>query len=305
MKTDRRTLACSAFALLLLWMTGGTLLAEGPTIKLWPKGLPDDAVRFSEERIAELKADTGSPHITFVDEPELTLYRPAEGKANGAAVVVCPGGGYNILAYQHEGVEIAEWLNECGATAVILKYRVPRRDPERPYWEPLQDAQRAIRLVRAHAEEWKIDSDRVGILGFSAGGHLTCMAGTHWRTETYEPVDEADELSCRPDFMLPIYAAYLGEKMDDGEAKLGELVKVDAETPPTFMAVTADDRARGALAAFLFVELTKAGVPAEVHVFTNGGHGYGLRPSPHPVSTAWPQLAEAWMRDMGFFQAGE
>ncbi|GAB6166467.1 alpha/beta hydrolase [Thermostilla marina] len=285
--------------LVLLVCVQGAVWAEGPTLKLWPNGLPADAKPLPPERIVELKAASQISRVTVVEDPVMTVYRPSPEKANGAAVIVCPGGGYNILALDKEGIEIAEWFNSFGVTAVVLQYRVPRRDPDRPYWEPLQDAQRAVRLTRAHAEEWGIDPHRVGVLGFSAGGHLTCMTGMYWREQTYEPVDEADRLSCRPDFIMPIYAAYLGPQMDDSKPELGELVRIDKETPPAFMAVTADDKARGSLAALFFVELTKAGVPAEVHVFTKGGHGYGLRPSEHPVAQTWPKLAEAWMRDMG------
>jgi acetyl esterase/lipase len=182
----------------------------------------------------------------------------------------------------------------------VLKYRVPRRDKDLPHKAPLQDAQRAIRLARRNAKQWDIDPDRIGILGFSAGGNLTVMAGTQWSEGTYDPVDEADRLACRPDFMVPVYAAYLGDKKDPWT--LSPLVCVTEKTPPTFMAVTQDDKQRGAQAALLLVELTKAGVPAELHVYTKGGHGYGLRPSGDPVCT-WPKRCEEWLRASGFLTA--
>ena len=280
---------------LLLNVTSIAPAEERPVIRLWPDGLPEGFRPLDPKRIETLKAKQTSERVTYVEHPSLTLYRAPAEKAKGCAVVICPGGGYNILAWEKEGTEIAEWFNSLGVTAVVLKYRVPRRDPREPHREPLQDSQRAIRLVRKHATEWGIDTKRVGILGFSAGGHLTIMTGTHWDERTYIKIDDADDLSCRPDFMCPIYAAYLGDGYKDNVAELGKLVNVTANTPPTFLAVTQDDKMRGAQAALLFVELTKAGVSAEIHVYTKGGHGYGIRPSENPASTWHHRLAE-WMR---------
>ena len=271
---------------------------EKPVIILWPAGLPEGSKLLDPNRVEALKVKETSERITYVEQPSLTLYRAPVGKANGCAVVICPGGGYNILAWKKEGTEIAEWFNSFGVTAVVLKYRVPRRDPNEPHREPLQDVQRAIRLVRKHASEWGVDTRRVGILGFSAGGHLTVMAGTHWDERTYKNVDDADDLSCRPDFVCPIYAAYLGEGYKDNVVELGSLVKITPKTPPTFLAVAQDDRMRGAQAASLFIELTKSGVPAEIHIYTKGGHGYGIRPSENPAST-WHHRLEEWMRASG------
>ena len=279
----------------LLVVASGVAAEKKPVLKLWPKGLPKGAQTLEPARVKSLKAKQTSERITYVEQPLLTLYRAPAEQANGCAVVICPGGGYNILAWEKEGTEIAQWFNSIGVTAAVLKYRVPRRDPNRPHREPLQDAQRAIRLVRKHAAEWGVDPQRIGILGFSAGGHLTIMAGMHWDEQTYDRVDDADSLSCRPDFMCPIYAAYLGEGYKDDVAELGPLVRITAKTPPTFLAVTADDKMRGAQAAVLFVELKKAGVPAELHVYTKGGHGYGIRESENPASTWNRRLAE-WMR---------
>jgi len=279
----------------LLVVSSGVAAENKPVLKLWPKGLPKGARLVEPARVKSLKAKETSERITYVEQPSLTLYRAPAKKANGCAVVICPGGGYNILAWEKEGTEIAQWFNSIGVTAAVLKYRVPRRDPNRPHREPLQDAQRAIRLVRKHAAEWGVDPQRIGILGFSAGGHLTIMAGMHWDEQTYDRVDDADSLSCRPDFMCPIYAAYLGEGYKDDVAELGPLVRITAKTPPTFLAVTADDKMRGAQAALLFVELKKAGVPTELHVYTKGGHGYGIRESENPASTWNRRLAE-WMR---------
>lgn len=271
---------------------------DKPKIDLWPRGLPAGAKPLDAKRIEELKGKLTEERIYYVETPSITVYRASDETANGCAVVVCPGGGYNILAWPKEGLEVAEWFNSIGVTAVVLKYRVPRRDPENPHVEPLEDAQRALRLVRRNATEWGVDPDRVGILGFSAGGHLTAMTGMHWRKAAYDPIDEADELSCRPDFICPIYAAYLGPDYNDRVAELGSLVKVDEKTPPTFMAVTADDAYRGVQAALLFVELKKANVPAELHIYSKGGHGYGIRPSAQPIST-WHHRLEVWLKVHG------
>ena len=197
-----------------------------------------------------------------------------------------------MLAWNKEGLEVAKWLNTQGVTAGVLKYRVPRRDPDEPHLEALQDAQRAVRLMRAQAAEWGIDKGRVGVLGFSAGGHLTIMTGLQGDNASYASRDAIDEQSCKPNFLCPIYAAYLGEKYNDRtEVALGSQVKVTPETPPMFLAVTADDSFRGVQAASLFIALKQAGVPAELHIFARGGHGYGIRASERPVSTWHLRLA--------------
>jgi acetyl esterase/lipase len=268
--------------------------AEPAELKLWPNGVPGEVDDPGETKVQS--GDDGVLRVTYVGEPTITVYRAPAETANGCTVVICPGGGYNILSWHKEGTEIAEWLNSIGVTGVLLKYRVPRRDNEQPHKAPLQDAQRAIRLARKNADAWAIDPQRVGILGFSAGGNLAVMAGTHWNETTYDKVDNADELSCRPDFMAPIYAAYLGAK--DSPWALSSLVRVTDKTPQAFMAVTLDDEHRGVHAALLLVELKKAGVPAELHVYAKGGHGYGLRRSDNPVYT-WPQRCEDWMRSSG------
>lgn len=267
-------------------------------IKLWPGEVPGDSGFKAPPPNPNPRPvkDDGTIRLALVTEPTITIYRAPADKANGAAVVICPGGGYNILAWNKEGTEVAEWLNSIGVTAAVLKYRVPRRDKDAPHAAPLQDAQRALRLIRRDAKSLGVDEKRVGILGFSAGGNLTVMAGTHWNETTYPKQDAADELSCRPDFLIPIYPAYLGDEKTLGP--VSPLVRVTKETPPTFCAVTHDDSLRGANAALFYVELKRAGVPAELHIFTKGGHGYGLRPSADPVSR-WPKHCEDWLRAMG------
>jgi len=279
-----------------------TLLAAEPELlRVWPGKPPgDDHFQPPPPSKTPPKKDN-TVRIALVTEPTLTIFRPPVDQANGTAVVICPGGGYNILAWNLEGTEIAEWLNSIGVTAAVLKYRVPRRDPAQPHAAPLQDAQRAIRIVRQHASEWKIDPRRVGILGFSAGGNLAVMAGSHWEELSYPKQDGQDELNCRPDFMIPIYPAYLGD--EDKPGPLSPLVRVTKATPPTFLAVTHDDKLRGLNAALFYVELKKANIPAELHVFSVGGHGYGLRPSQNAVSH-WPKLCEQWLRAQGLLKRG-
>jgi len=285
-------------ALLASLSAGRVSAADEPLVmKLWPSDPPGETRHDlgPEEAIASPQGKSVL-RISNVSEPTISLYRPPAGTANGCGVVICPGGGYNILAYDLEGTEIAEWLNSIGVTAVVLKYRVPRRDPDDPQEVPLKDAQRAMRLVRKYASEWSVDPDRLGMLGFSAGGNLTVMTGTHWDRTTYSPVDGADKLSCRPDFLVPVYPAYLFDK-DDG-SRLSPLVKVNENTPPSFIVITHDDQDRAVYASLFYVALKRAGVPSELHVFSQGGHGYGLRPSENPVS-GWPKLCEAWLRTNG------
>ncbi len=287
----------SALLLLIGWNQSFLSGAEKVVLKLWPDGAPGETGDIGPEKAQPPRGNV--IRLASVSEPMITLYPAPKDKANGCCVVVCPGGGYNILAYDLEGTEVAEWFNSIGVTAVLLKYRVPRRSKEHPHEAPLQDAQRAIRLVRKNAQGWNVDTERIGVLGFSAGGHLTMMTGIQWDKTNYAKIDEADKLSCRPDFLIPIYAAYLGDKKD--QTKLSSLVQITKETPPTFLAVTLDDAMRGVHAGLLMREFKRAGVPAECHVFSKGGHGYGLRSSEDPVS-GWPKLCEQWMRVSGLLK---
>lgn len=292
--------ALVAFAL----MIGGTSTVSAqshPEIEIWPGELPKGSVPLGEKKIAELKSKQTDQHVTYVDRPTLTVYQPEKEISNGCAVVICPGGGYHVLAWTKEGLELAEWFNSIGVTAFVLKYRVPRRT-DKIHWEPMQDVQRAIRVVRRDAKKWGIDPDRVGTLGFSAGGHLTVMSGVQFETLSYEPVDDADQLSARPDFMCPIYAAYLGDGYQDNVVELGPLITVSKQTPPTFMAVTWDDRMRGAQAALLFARLKENDVKAELHIYESGGHGYGIRPSDQPVSQ-WNHHLKKWLEASGFLSS--
>lgn len=295
---------CAVVGTVFVLLSGSNFLSaqDRPSIEIWPTGLPAGSVILPPAKVKALKAkEKVHPrgHVLYCDTPTLTVY-PADPKiATGCGVVICPGGAYQVLAWQHEGVQLAEWFNSIGVTAFILKYRVPRRIPDKIHWEPMQDVQRAIRVVRRDADKFKIANDRIGVLGFSAGGHLTVMAGVQYDTPCYEQVDEADSLSARPDFICPIYAAYLGDGYSDAKPELGSLVKVTAQTPPAFMAVTWDDKFRGAQSALLFAKLKEHGVPAEFHGYSRGGHGYGIQESELPVSKWHHQLA-SWLKVSGF-----
>ena len=216
-------------------------------LRVWPGDAPDEAGRFTTREIADGRKKNNSEYVRFATVPTLTPYPAPADTANGTAVVVCPGGGYNVLAWRKEGIEAAKWLNSLGVSAYVLKYRVPRRDPDAPHKAPLQDTQRAIRLVRSHAKDWSIDPGRIGVLGFSAGGNVAVISALHFDTRAYKKIDAIDDVSARPDFMIPVYCAYLGSKSDP--TKLSELIRVTPRTPPMFTVVTGDDKMRGLHAA--------------------------------------------------------
>jgi acetyl esterase/lipase len=210
--------------------------------------------------------------------------------------VVCPGGGYQILALDLEGTEICDWLNSAGVTAVLLKYRVPKWEGLEKHTAALQDAQRAIGLVRHHSAEWGIDAKKIGVLGFSAGGHLAALASNQCEPRSYPLVDGADTTSCRPDFTVLIYPAYLTVK-EQGDRVAPE-INLTTNTPPTFIAMAEDDPIRVETALFYAAGLKKVNVLFELHIYPTGGHGYGLRPTKDLV-TAWPLRASDWMRSRG------
>ena len=285
----------TALSLLL----GLTLLAgnawsaepKGEPIPLWPDAAPGEKGDIGEESEQPAKGDNIT-RIGNVTKPTLTIY-PATGEnKSDAAVLIFPGGGYNILAWNLEGTEVAEWFNKIGVTAVVVKYRVPARKEQQRHAAPLQDAQRAMGMVRQQASELGINPKKIGVLGFSAGGHLAATLSTSYETRTYEAVDAADKQSCRPDFTVLIYPAYLVDKKTN---ELSPELKVTSETPQTFIAMTEDDGVGVEGPLFYYLALKKAKVPAEMHLYPVGGHGYGLRESKNLVST-WPSRVEDWMR---------
>jgi acetyl esterase/lipase len=280
------------------------LIEKSLVVNVWPGKAPGETGDVGPEKFLEKKPKEkpGVKRLTNVSQPTLTIYRPAPDRDTGTAVVICPGGGYHILAWDLEGEEVAAWLNSIGVTGIILKYRVPRRSNEpgdKPPLGPLQDAQRALSLVRSNARKWKLEPDRIGILGFSAGGHLTASAATNFDKRAYQAVDDVDKVSCRPDFAVLIYPAYLLAK---GEDKLAPDIRVGKKCPPMFFAHAGDDGVKADNSVQMYLALKRAGVPAELHIYAAGGHGFGRRPSRHPCST-WPQRCADWLRSRGLLKA--
>jgi len=257
---------------------------------LWP-GLPpgDIAGEVGEEKV-ETK---GVKRVSNVSEPTITYFLSDSTNSSGVTVLVCPGGAYNILAIEHEGEDVCRWLNEIGVHAVLLKYRVPRRKNREPHDAPLQDAQRAMGLIRQAGKSWDVPLTKLGILGFSAGGNLAVMTATSFKQRTYEKVDTADDLSCRPDFAMPIYPAYL---LDSGNSKkLAAHIQIAKDCPPFFLVHTTDDHIPAEGSVLTFLNLEKVRVKGnELHIYQSGGHGYGIRRSDNSVSE-WTGRAQNWL----------
>lgn len=274
-------------------------------VPIWPGTVPDPQPVPGPESATMSKGLIGgrpATAVTNVTRPTMTLYAP-KGRNTGAAMVVLPGGGFQILAIDLEGTEICDWIAAHGITCVLLKYRVPGAPYDwrcdcRPhnYMVPtmaLEDTQRTIGLVRHHAREWHVDPHRIGVIGFSAGGFLVAEASTRYRHRLYEPVDAADKESIRPDFAAAIYPGHLAMK-----GKLNPNVPVTRDTPPTFLVQAQDDNVDGVDQALVYyTALAKAGVPAEMHLYAHGGHAFGLR-TKLPIS-AWPELMKAWLTGIG------
>lgn len=264
-------------------------------VKIWPNGAPGGPASSAPEMDMTKPADNliaGKPLIRLgnVSVPTITVYSPSRGNT-GAAVVVFPGGAYRIVAIDLEGTEVCGWLNSAVITCVLLKYRVPDSGPY-PKAAALQDAQRAMGIVRAHAAEWKIDPKRVGVLGFSAGAHLAAALSTHFEQRIYDAVDDSDKQTCRPDFAVLVYPGYLA--LAEQNFAPNPEIKVTDKTPPSFVVQTEDDPVHVENALVYYQALKNAKIPAELHVYAEGGHGYGLRRTASPV-TNWPKLVETWL----------
>ena len=274
--------------------------AEPTAVKLWPGKAPGEVKDIGPEKYQETKpGQTEVKRLTNVSEPTIAIYQPAKDKATGAAVIVAPGGGYSILAIEHEGTQTCEWLNTLGVTAILLKYRVPKREMQMPEnLAAIQDAQRAISITRANAKEWGIDPGRIGMLGFSAGGNLTAWAALAEK-RMYEPLDDADKLSPKPNFAALIYPAYL----ENGKGGLKPEYKPTKDSPPMFFVHANDDKGASGPenSAILYATLKKNGVPAELHIYASGGHGFGMRKSDKPVS-AWPDRCGDWLKTRGYLE---
>jgi len=287
--------------------------ADEPLIvDIWPAGkVPEEPGNIGPEKVhmsrpldkKQVEVTESTRLITNVTKPTLTIYRPAQDKATGAAVLICPGGGYWNLFWQLEGEEVAAWLNSLGVTGIIVKYRVPRRPDEvkgEPARRPLQDTQRAVSLVRSRAKAWGLDPKKIGIAGFSAGGHLAIATATNFDKRTYEAMDDVDKVSCRPDFAIPVYSGYLKAKDKDA---LSPGLRVPAGTPPVFLAHGGEDLiSTPEHSIFMYLALKRAGVSAELHIYADTAHDFGVRPSDNPCST-WTRSCAEWMRRQGFLKA--
>src|SRR6185503_15031042 len=271
----------------LLCATGRLSGAEEPrVVELWPGKTPEEPGTIGEEKEFPSKPNKERSEtievtrlITNVTKPTITLYRPAREKDTGAAMLICPGGGYHNLFWQLEAEEVAACCNSIGVTGILLKYRVPRRPDdvkgEYPARRPLQDAQRAVSLVRSKAKEWGIDPKRIGIVGFSAGGHLAMATATSFEKRTYEPIDDIDKVSCRPDFAIPVYSGYLKAKDKD---ELAPGLGIPTGTPPVFLVHGTDDIVSPPEnSVLMYLALKRTGVPAELHVYANTTHDFGVR----------------------------
>lgn len=298
----------SGLAIALMCVAWPVSAGEMPrVVDLWPGKAPEEPGTIGAEIQVMSKLNVKSQVeiteptrlISNVTKPTLTIYRPAKDKDTGAAVIICPGGGYWNLFWQIEGEEVAEWLNTLGVTGIILKYRVPRRPDEPkgvPARRPLQDAQRAVSLVRSKAKDWGIDPERIGITGFSAGGHLAIAAATSFEQRTYEPQDDVDKVSCRPNFAIPVYSGYLKELLEKG-------MKVPAKAPPVFLVHGSEDLiSTPEHSALMYLALKRAGVSAELHIYARTAHDFGVRQSDRPYG-AWMKSCENWMHDQGFLKA--
>lgn len=256
-------------------------------VYLWPGQVPAETGN-KHEPVQTPNKEGEVIRLTDVTNPSFLVFKPSNEKNNGAGVIVCPGGGYSILAINKEGTEIADWITEQGFTAFVLQYRVPKNQEG-----ALMDAQRAIRIIRNEANTYGLKSNKLGIMGFSAGGSLSARAATLYSKKVYSPVDQSDSLSCRPDFALLIYPAYLD--LGINRALTPEL-NVNQNTPPMFLFATADDT-HGNSALVMATALRDAKIPVELHFLAKGGHGYGLRPG-NIAGETWPGLAEVWLKSI-------
>jgi acetyl esterase/lipase len=290
--------------LLLALAFSSLAFAAEPTqvLDVWP-GTPP-----GEFHASGPEADTSTPgkglvagreliRLGNVAKPQMHVFLAPKDKANGTCVVICPGGGFSILAWDLEGTEVAEWLNSIGVSAVVLKYRVPVGKDEPRWIGPLMDGQRAISFTRSKAKEWNLDPDRIGVLGFSAGGCLTVRLAIDFAKRAYSPIDDIDKVSCRPDFAAPIYAAY---SYDDKTGKLRDDVIIPKDTPPLFFVHAWDDHIDPRNDLLVAAAAKAAGVRCELHIYDIGGHGYGLRPQADKPVTTWPARCAEWMGRNGW-----
>lgn len=302
----------SVFAVLMVLMNFN-LQSQPFVVKLWPEGIPGSVEDETYQEKITTAEDGTVKRCERIKYPDLTVFLPPAGKETGTAVLICPGGGYAALAFDHEGNAIARWLNENGMAGIILKYRLPSdRIMKDKSTGPLQDAQEAMRIIRRNASAWNINPQKVGVIGFSAGGHLASTLSTHFDEKVY---DAKDSVSARPDFSLLIYPVisfdttitHMGSRnnliglrpADEQVRRFSNDLQVTTKTPPAFLVHSADDRAVPVMNSVNYLNaLRKHNVPAELHIFRKGGHGYGLAPA-GGTEASWPELCIRWLKDMG------
>ena len=319
---NRRAVVAAISVLLPAYLTAGPRLfaqtngspevaleVEKPlVVDLWPGKAPDETGDLGPEKVRmspqldrkQVEVTEPTRLITDVIKPSITICRPPKDKDCGTAILICPGGGYWNLYWQLEGEEVAAWLNSLGVTGIILKYRVPRRPDDvkgEPARRPLQDAQRAVSLVRSKASQWGLNPQRLGMVGFSAGGHLAIATATSFEKRTYEPQDDIDRISCRPDFAILVYPGYLKAKDKD---ELSPALSIPRGTPPVFLAHGDEDIISPPQhSVCMYLALKRARVPAELHVYAGSAHDFGVRTNDHSCS-AWTKACEQWLRQQGF-----
>lgn len=299
---------CSVF---LLYFFSTSIKAQQKVIKLWPDKIPD-AIENSNYKEVDQSNASGIYRISKVTNPTLTVFTPTKENANGTAIIICPGGGYIHLAFAKEGVEVAKWLNSFGVTAFVLKYRLPSsKIMKNKSIGPLQDAQRAMRIVRGNAKQWNLNPDKIGIMGFSAGGHLAASLSTLYNQKVYN----SNTVSARPDFSILLYPVIsmeasithagsrrnlLGTHPTQAEIKHFSCnLQVNKNTPPAFLVQAENDHTVPVQNSIdYFIALKRFNIPAELHIFQKGGHGFGLAKK-GGTESYWPKLCENWLRQMG------
>ena len=279
-----------------LIFSGLALAADPPEIPLWANGAPGSEGKTAKEVDEPPNKDHGYLKVTSVHNPSITVFLPPRETATGAAIVIAPGGGHQFLNFDQEGTYVAQYLNTIGVAGMVLKYRLAR-EPGSTYKveDALADAQRAIRLIRSRAEEWRVNPARVGVMGFSAGGEVAALAATRYDAGKPQSADPIDRLSSRPDFDALIYPGIRAENYT-----------IPKDMPATFMLCADNDRGPSTALAGLYPMLKAAGIKAEVHIYASGGHGFGVNPntrSPSPVATTWQMRLGDWLKDIGMLKA--
>ncbi len=304
----RRSIALVLMHLFGSWVSLTTFAAEPLVVDLWPGQTPGDVGIQGKEtsRIYQSPLVGPTKLITNVTKPTLTVYRPTPETNSGTAMIICPGGGYWDLFWELEGEEVAAWLNSVGITGIILKYRCPRRPGDikgEPPLGPQLDAQRAMRLVRSRAREWGIDADRIGMVGFSAGGHLALATAINFKKRLYDPIDAVDEVSSRPDFAVLCYSGYFKAKEQEG---IRSDISIPPDTPPIFLAHASDDResyggSNAENSVFMYIALKRAGIPAELHIYATGDHDFGVRQN-EKLPSSWTRLCVRWLQSFHLYK---